>query len=149
MNRFLYLVMMFFVGMNIAVAENALIADHAWVRMPPPVADTAAAYMQLHNHSKQPLAITSITSSAAEKCEVHEMDMSDGMMHMRKLEKPIIPAGGSLQLAPGGLHLMLIGLKSELHAGQEVKFQIHLNNNDVITVKTSVKDMRQQPTHHH
>ena len=64
------------------VADIAKVSD-AWVRLPPPGAQVAAAYLTLE--SKQALSLSNVTSPAAEAVEIHTMSMHGGMMEMRQL----------------------------------------------------------------
>ena len=99
-------------------ADMATVTD-AWVRLPPPGAQIAAAYLTLE--SKQALSLVSVTSPAAQAVEMHSMSMKNGVMEMRQLAALEIAAGKPTTLEPGGLHLMLIDLKKPLKAGDKVK----------------------------
>jgi len=99
-------------------AELATVKD-AWVRLPPPGASIAAAYLTLE--AKQPLTLSGAQSPVAETVELHSMTMKNGIMEMRYLPTLALEAGKPVKLEPGGLHLMLINLKKPLKAGDQVQ----------------------------
>lgn len=84
----------------------------------------SAVYMVIRNHSANNDVLLMAESDIAEAVELHKSEMKDGIMTMNPVESIEIPAGGQVELAPGGLHIMLIGLKKELKTGE--KFTITL-----------------------
>jgi len=126
--------------------------QNPWVRMPPPVADTAAGYMTLTNNSRTAIEIVSVTSSVSESAEFHSMVMHEGMMHMNKMDDVVIAAGESLVFDTGSNHLMLIGLEHVLHASDMITLSIKTKDNKTYTINAEVIDMRknaQSQQHHH
>jgi len=102
-----------------AVAGGLEIKD-AYVREMPPGQTVSAAFMRLHNTTKQPIALVAATSDAADQTELHGHSHGAGGMRMQKVVRLEIPAGAQQALQPGGYHLMLIGLKRPLKAGDKV-----------------------------
>ncbi|MCD9028505.1 copper chaperone PCu(A)C [Luteimonas sp. BDR2-5] len=99
----------------------AIVASDAWVRQPPPSAAVAGAYLTLRNDGATEDRLVSVTTDAAERVEIHEMRMADGMMRMRELaDGLVLPAGAATALAPGGNHLMLINPQQPLEPGTAV-----------------------------
>jgi periplasmic copper chaperone A len=95
---------------------------HPWTRATPPSARVAAGYLTVENKGAAADRLVSATFSGSAVVEVHEMAMDGGVMRMRELPKGLeIPAGGKMELKPGGLHLMFIDLKAGLKEGQTVK----------------------------
>jgi len=127
-----------------ASASAGIIAENSWVRQPPPVADTAAGYMTLRNNGDQPVEIVAIDSDVSAAAEIHTMRMQGAMMHMQHLPKVSIPAHGALELSPGGMHLMLIGLKHPLQADQRVGITLHFADGGRLEIQAPVRDMRRQ-----
>lgn len=123
-----------------AVAD--ITVEEAWVRMPPPVADTAAGYLTIRNSGDQDVEIIAIESSAAKKPEFHTMSMHDGMMHMMKMEKVVIPAHGALEFKSGGDHLMLTELTGALNAGDHVMMTLKTSDGQSVMVHAEVRDVR-------
>jgi len=125
------------------LASAEISVEEAWVRLPPPVADTAAGYMVIRNSGDQDVEIQGVKTDAAKQPEFHSMSDHDGMMHMMKMEKVIVPAHGEIRFAAGGNHLMLIGLTSELKTGDHVMMTIETVDGENIMVHAEVRDMRE------
>jgi len=123
-----------------AMAE--IIVEDAWVRLPPPVADTAAGYMTIRNHDGQDVEITKVTTAIAKSPEFHTMQMHDGMMHMQKMEKVVVPAHGGISFDPGGNHLMLIGLTRALETGEHLMITLETSDGQSVMIHAEVRDMR-------
>ena len=121
--------------------------EGAWVRMPPPVADTAAAYMTLNNSGDTDIKIISVEADVAAKPEFHSASMHDGMIHMQKMDVVVVPAHGKIEFLPGGDHLMLKELNRELKAGDHVMMKLNTADGQAIDVHAAVRDMRNMPDH--
>lgn len=137
-----YILFLLIWGWMTGVASAGVILEKAWVRQPPPVADTAAGYMTLRNDGGRPVEIVSIDSDVSAAAEIHTMRMQGGMMHMQHLPKVTIPARGTLELSPGGMHLMLTGLKHPLRDGQTVHITLHFADGGQLKIQAPVRDMR-------
>lgn len=125
-------------GMAHAAAPAVQITD-SWVREVPPVSASSAAFFTLHNTGKTTLTLTGLSSPAASAVELHEMSMAGGLMRMNELKTVTIPAGGSLVLVPGEKHLMLIGLKAPLKAGQQVPLTLHFRKAGSVQINAVVR----------
>jgi len=101
-----------------SVEAGSLSLTDLWTRATPPGAPTGAGYLTITNHGTEPDRLVSASTPSAEKGEIHEMTVKDGVMTMRPIDKGVeIPAGGSITLAPGGFHLMFTGLKESFADG--------------------------------
>jgi copper(I)-binding protein len=112
-----------FSGLHGAVAHEFKLGDieidHPWSRATPPGAQVAGGYLTIVNNGGVPDRLVSVTSDISAKAEVHEMGVKDGVMTMRPVEGGVaIPAGGKVELKPGGYHLMLMGLKRPVKEGE-------------------------------
>jgi copper(I)-binding protein len=88
---------------------------HPWARATPPGAEVGGAYVVILNAGATADRLVSVTTPLAEAGEIHEMTMVEDVMKMRRLENGLeIPAGGSVELKPGGIHIMLVKLKAPL-----------------------------------
>lgn len=107
-------------GENGAHAQSGDIGvNAAWARATPPGAKVGAAYGTIVNDGTSADRLVRVTSPAAEEASFHETVEQDGVAQMRPLEKGLSVAGGeTVVLAPGGLHIMLMGLKGPLKAGE-------------------------------
>ncbi len=93
---------------------------HPWSRATPAGAKVAGGYFTVTNHGSAPDRLVSISSDIAAKAEVHEMAVKDGVMTMRKVDGGLeVPAKGKAELAPGGYHLMFIGLNRQPKQGEK------------------------------
>ena len=85
------------------------------------------------------------SSSVAKEMQLHTMSMDGNVMKMRELKAIDVPANGEVKLAPGGLHLMLIDIKSPLKKGDMVPVKLKFEKAGEVEVKFHVKDER--PNH--
>ncbi|ATG72643.1 hypothetical protein CGX12_08905 [Zobellella denitrificans] len=122
---------------QVAVSEG-------YVRATPPMGPNTAAFMQLENNGDRDLALVSATSPQAEKVELHTVLEQEGVMRMREVERIAVPAGERVSLQPGGLHIMLLGVKQPLAAGDEVSLELRWDNGDTEQLTLPVKDIRTQ-----
>ena len=99
-------------------ALGAISIEDPWSRELPPVAPNGAAYLRVENGGNTAARIVSAHSPVAGRVEIHAHEMDAGVMKMRHLHSLEVPAQGSVAFEPGGLHLMLIGLKEPLVAGK-------------------------------
>jgi len=130
MNRFhaLCLILAFGLGVGPALAQeiraDALTIAKPWARATPKGAEVGAAYLEIRNAGPTPDTLTGGSADFA-KVEIHEMSMQAGVMTMRELKDGlVIPAHGTVKLAPSGYHLMLADLKSQLVKGATVKITL-------------------------
>lgn len=100
-----------------AQAQGVQIKD-AWVRSTVPGQKGSGAFMKIT--AKEGARLTGVSSPLAGVAEVHEMKMDGDVMRMRAVSALEIPAGGTVELKPGGYHLMLMDLKQALPVGSTV-----------------------------
>ncbi len=84
----------------------------------------AAAYMKIHNMAETADKIVAASSPLADRVELHTHSMDDGVMRMRQVEEIALPAKGHTELKPGGLHLMIFGLKREVKKGEMLPLKL-------------------------
>jgi copper(I)-binding protein len=94
----------------------------------PPTVPVRAGYMTIHNPEPGAVTIISVRSDAFASVEIHQSLMKDGMMHMEPVDELRIDAGTSAQLAPGGLHLMMMQPVDPTHPGDEIEVFLQLDN---------------------
>src|SRR5262249_2376444 len=101
---------------------GSLEIGHPWARATPKGASVGAGYLKIPNKGSAPDRLVGGSSPVADRFEVHEMAMADGVMKMRPLPNGLeIKPGQTVELKPGGSHIMLLGLKQPLEAGKMVK----------------------------
>ncbi|MCI6565524.1 copper chaperone PCu(A)C [Campylobacter sp.] len=115
--------------------------DGAYARASIPNVSNSAAFFVIKNNSDKDIAITSANSDIAEKNELHTHIKENKMMKMMKIEKLVVPAKSSLELKSGGDHVMLMGLKKELKAGDEINLELSFSDGDKKNIKVPVKDL--------
>ena len=102
-----------------AAAQDISIRQ-AWSRATPKGAQVAGGYLTI-DHGAVPDLLISAASTVAAKVEIHEMTMLDGIMMMRSADDGLaIPPGASVTLAPGGNHLMFIGINAPFNEGEHI-----------------------------
>ena len=100
-----------------------------------------AAYMLMHNHSTEDDALVGVSSDIATAVEIHLSQITaEGTMEMIKQESVPLPADGEVEFKPGSYHVMLIGLKQDLKAGDEITLTLHFKNHEDITLTVPVLD---------
>lgn len=102
-----------------------LTIERPWSRATPPAARVGAGYLVITNGGAAADRLLSASSPAAGRVEVHEMRMDGGVMRMRELAQGLaIPPGATVELKPGGYHLMLMELPAPLAAGSSVPMSL-------------------------
>lgn len=118
MLRFTSLLSTLCLSSSLALAADISI-EQPFARATPPGQPNSAAFMQLTNNGEA-TALVAAASTVAEVVELHTHTHDNGVMRMRKIEQIDLPAGATTTLEPGGLHVMLIGLKQPLQAGSQI-----------------------------
>jgi len=111
----------------------------AWSR-PTAQGDTAAAYFSIHNHTDIDDELIGASSTLADAVEMHESKMENDVMKMNMVPSVPLAAGDELMFEPGGLHIMLIGIKQELKVGDQYELILHFKNHADITVNVKVEE---------
>jgi periplasmic copper chaperone A len=120
----------------------SITVEQPWSRATPTGAMTGAVYMTLDNKSGTADRLTGASSDVADKLQIHEMKVENGVMQMREIAGGLpIPAGGSVVLKPGSYHVMLIGLKKPLAAGEKFPLTLTFEKAGNISVTVPVQAM--------
>jgi copper(I)-binding protein len=101
-----------------ASAADPIRVTDPWARATVPGQKVAGAYMRIV--STVDAKLVAVSSPVAGSAEIHWMKMEDGTMRMRSIDALDLPAGQVVELAPGGYHVMLFGLKQALAAGDRI-----------------------------
>jgi copper(I)-binding protein len=128
-------------GYAVAIAGGALTIEDPYAWAVAPGQSNSAAFMRIVNRGDIARAVVSGTSTAAEVVELHSHTMEGGTMKMRRVERVEIPAKGAVSLEPGGMHLMLIGLKRGLVPGETVDVTLALDDGAGIEVQAEVRSV--------
>ncbi len=115
--------------------------EHPWARTPPSGAPTAEAFLTVTNHGRTPDRLIGGVSPAVKAIEAHSMSMAGGVMRMRYLPDGfVIAPGATLTLAPGGDHLMLVGPRRALKAGERLPATLRFAHAGAVQVDFAVQD---------
>ena len=133
---------------------DTLVISEAWVREGPPTASVLAAYMRIDNPGATDQIITAVSSPRFERVEMHRTEVVEGVARMLPQEQLVVPAGGSITLEPGGLHLMLINPTLPVSAGESVTLRLQLTGDNCTSTTAVVKrddtgGMEDHSHHHH
>ncbi len=108
-------------GAGVARADNGGIRiEQAWGRATPGNAKTGAFYLSITNTGSAPDRLTAASTPAANSVQLHETIMVNNVMEMRPLPSVTIEPGKTVVFEPGHDHIMLMGLKAPLKAGDKV-----------------------------
>jgi periplasmic copper chaperone A len=110
--------------------------------------ENGAVYMTLSNTGASDEVLLGATTDVARTVELHETTMDENdQMKMRPVVNIPIPAGGSVTLKPGGLHVMLIGLQKQLAPGDKISLTLNFERAEPMTVKAEVREDQMMMKH--
>lgn len=140
-------------GVRIAAAQGAAAApamvktgtltlEQPWSRATPGGAKVGGGYLRITNAGTAPDRLTGGSFPLASRVEVHEMRLDGDVMRMKALEGGLeIKPGSTVELKPGGLHLMFMDLKEPLKEGQTVKGTLTFEKAGPVEVEYTVRGM--------
>ena len=106
---------------------------------------TSAAYLTITNTGAKPDRLVSASCACARSVMIHVTDMSGGMASMKSMGAVTVPANGSVALKPGGMHLMVMGLKAPLKDGGMQEFTLHFERAGEVKAGFHIKSRIDQP----
>lgn len=106
-------------------------------------ATSGVVYMTLTNQGAAADTLTSITTPAAGMAMLHESTTQDGVASMKEMSGLEIPAGGIVEMKPGGLHIMLMGLNGPLKKGDTLKLTLNFEHAGAVDVDAKIGDVAQ------
>jgi len=139
------------VAASSAYAQVNVTVKDAWVRATVPTQKATGAFMQLQ--AARDSSFVSVSSPLTPNVEVHEMAMQGDVMRMRQVRSLDLPAGKTVELKPGGYHIMLLNLKGQVKEGDTVPFTLVFEGKDgkreTVEVKAPVRSLTSQarPAH--
>lgn len=119
-----------------ALADTVRV-EHPWVRATAPGQKVAAGFMNLTADAD--MTLVGGSSPVSQHFELHFMKMENGVMEMREMKEIALPRGKTVSLAPGGLHIMFIGLKNPIREGQKVPLTLIVKGADGKEMKIAVE----------
>ncbi|HTE16257.1 MAG TPA: copper chaperone PCu(A)C [Burkholderiales bacterium] len=133
-----------------AFAQNIEVKE-AWVRGTVPAQKVSGAFMEITG--KSAVRLVGAASPVAGAVEIHNMTMQNGVMKMFQVEGIDVPAGKTVKLAPGGYHLMMMGLKQQMKPGERVPLKLTFETADkkreTLELSVEVRDLAGARKHGH
>ncbi len=121
----------------VRAADAPIAVEKPWARAA--TGKTGAAYLTLANKGSAPDRLIGAASPVAEKAELHESKMANGVMQMRPVGPLELAPGATVTLRPGGYHIMLTGLKQPLKAGTSFSLTLHFEQAGDVQVTVAVE----------
>lgn len=143
----------FIAALTAFVATGALAqvdVKDPWVRATVPAQTATGAFMELT--AREDARLVAARSPVARTVEIHEMKMEGGVMKMRAIPGLELPAGKAVALSPSGYHIMLMGLKGQVKAGDSVPLTLVVETKggrQEIEVKAQARALAEAQGHHH
>ena len=106
-----------------------------------PTAKAGTVYMTFTNKSSKADRLLSVTTAVSDSAKVHESIEKDGVATMKPVVALEIPADGTVELNPGGLHIMLTGLKAPLKKGDMIMLELKFEQTGTVEVMVHVGDV--------
>jgi hypothetical protein len=129
---------------------GALLVDHPVLRVASPVSKTGAGFMTITNSGKTADRLLSVTTAASNRSDLHGTINQGGVMQMRAQAGGVpIPAGGKVMFAPGGLHVMFIGLKAAVTPGQMITARLTFEKAGAVDVAFKAETAAAAAQHQH
>ena len=126
-----------------------LVLSDAWVRALPPGQPNTAAYLVIANSGDVPVSIIAASSPIAERVEMHTTREVDGYQRMELVAQVDLESGQRTEFAPGGTHLMLLGLSAMPDEGDEVRLCLQLAGGDEVCTRAAVRKSAGNEHQHH
>ena len=127
--------------LSACTALKGITVREAWMR-PTAAGENGAVYFVLQNDSREQDELINVSSNLADSVEMHESSMVMGtdVMEMDQVSSVALDTGSEVAFAPGGLHMMLVGVKNELKVGDVIEITLHFRNQADIPVNVSVAE---------
>ena len=129
------------------ISTSAIKIEHAYTRATMPGQQVAGGFMKIENKAGPADQLVSASSAIAGEVQLHEMAMEGNVMRMRQVQGIAVPAGGAVELKPGGLHIMFINIKAPLTAGETVPVKLKFAKAGEVEISMPVNVMGQNVKH--
>ena len=120
--------------------HQTIAITNAWARETAPAQVNGGGFRTISNKSDAADRLISASSPVAPTVQLHTMSMDGGVMRMRELPDGIaVPAKGVVELKPGGLHIMFIGIKAPFKPGQTIALTLRFEKAGIVKVAMPVR----------
>ena len=130
------------------VAGQALVVEDAWVRAMPPAQRMTAAYMTLRNTGDAPVVVESVSAQGAAEASLHATRRDGDRVRMEAIDKLTVDPGATVKLAPGGLHVMIMGVAQMPAVGDTRELCLQTNSGAQCFAATVRKQGPGDHSHH-
>lgn len=137
MRKFAVAAALLLMSCNPAERKPDIAIDGAWARATLPGQATSSAYFTITNKGG-PDVLLSVSSPAGD-ASLHSTSMANGVMKMRALSSVDVPADSKAELKPGGIHVMIMGVKQPLAAGSSIALDLKFRKTGEMHVEAEVK----------
>jgi hypothetical protein len=114
-------------------------ASLVWIRQPPPGVAVLAGYFTLQNLTDQALTLTSVESRDFGSVQMHRSFVKDGVEQMEPVPSITIPAHGSVEFKPGGLHLMMMQPRKNMFPGDLAEVTLNFSDGSQLAILAPVR----------
>jgi hypothetical protein len=129
---------------DVVAGKPGITITEAWVRETPPGVTVGALYFTISNATAHADALIVVQTPVGTGAQFHETSMRGGMMQMRSVSSVELPAGSRREFAPGGMHVMLVGLQTPLVAGARLPFTARLRGGSEVRFEATVRSSKTQ-----
>jgi copper(I)-binding protein len=127
------------------IKAGDLVITQGWARATPGGAKVGGGYLTIENRGSVPDRLIGGSADIADKVQVHEMAVNNGVMTMRPLDNGlVIEPGKTVTLAPGGYHLMMLDLKGPLKQGDKVPVTLEFEKAGKVKLSLDVQGVGAQ-----
>ena len=126
---------------------GTLVIDHPWSRPTASGMPIGVAYLSITNNGPEQDTLIAASTPAAARVEFHRTSVEAGMARMRPAGPLVLAPNATVTAEPGGLHLMLVDLKSPLVAGTSIPLVLKFQSAGEITVQLQVETEGEAPHH--
>jgi periplasmic copper chaperone A len=146
--RYCAMLAAFLCTMQVTLAADIMVMNAMARASLTPTAKSGAVYMSIMNHGSTEDKILSLSTDRAATAEIHETQMDGDIMKMRAVEGEIgIPAGATLDMKPGGFHIMLTGLKTPMKNGEILILTMQFEKAGEVKFEVPVGDVAAEHNH--
>ena len=126
-------------------APKALVVSDVWMRASLGQVPTTTAYLKIENRGPAEDKLVSVSTPVAAMSHLHDSANTNGIMSMAAVAALPIKPGQTVELAPGGLHIMVMNLKAPLKVGETVPLTLKFERAGEMTVQAEVRGLSKTP----
>jgi len=126
-------------ALSVGAAWADIRVEQPYARATVPGQRAGGGYLLLENTGKAADRLLSVRADVSASVEMHTMSMDGNVMRMRELDGIDVPAGQRVELKPGGMHIMFMGLKAPLKAGDTFPATLTFQKAGEVKVTVTVK----------